>query len=92
LEPSAKAVAINRTLPVEKFLDRHRALSAYRVGPLSRPRLRRALRFEGKNATQRSRTSPSTNDFANQRALEEAGIEFVENGGAEGVRLKKPSA
>ena len=40
----------------------------------------------GKNATQRSRTSPSTNDFANRRALEEAGIEFIEkNGGAEGA-------
>jgi transcriptional regulator with XRE-family HTH domain len=38
-----------------------------------------------------SMTAP--NDFAIRRALEEAGIEFIEkNGGGEGVRLKKPSA
>jgi hypothetical protein len=73
---------------------RRRPLSAYRGGPLSRPRLRRAPRFEGEKALyRRSRTSPSTNNFAIRRALEEAGIEFIEkNGGGEGVRLKKPSA
>jgi hypothetical protein len=33
------------------------------------------------------------NDFAIRRALEEAGIEFIDkNGGGEGVRLKNPSS
>jgi proteasome assembly chaperone (PAC2) family protein len=43
--------------------------------------------------TENATSLTAANDLAIRRALEEAGVEFIEkNGGGEGVRLKTPSA
>jgi hypothetical protein len=43
--------------------------------------------------TEAATSLTAANDLAIRRALEEAGIEFIEkNGGGEGVRLRRPSA
>jgi hypothetical protein len=43
--------------------------------------------------TENATSLTAANELSIRRALEEAGIEFIEkNGGGEGVRLKRPSA
>jgi hypothetical protein len=43
--------------------------------------------------TETATSLTAANDLAIRRALEEAGVEFIDkNGGGEGVRLRRPSA
>jgi hypothetical protein len=84
-------------LPPESCFVAIEPLESFAIGTIKRQKARGAQRSSlGRNTIRRAEASDHTtsltsaNDLAIRRALELAGVEFIdENGGGPGVRLKK---